>query len=48
MAKKSKIVKKERRKVVAARHAARRAELKEAIRSPGSTPEQKSAAVSAL
>ncbi|GAA1193780.1 30S ribosomal protein S14 [Prauserella alba] len=48
MAKKSKIAKNERRKVVAARHAERRAALKETIRSPRSSPEQKSAAVSAL
>ncbi|OLT43121.1 30S ribosomal protein S14 [Saccharomonospora sp. CUA-673] len=48
MAKKSKIAKNERRKVVAARYAERRAELKETVRSPHSTPEQKAAAVSAL
>ncbi|MBB3664813.1 MULTISPECIES: 30S ribosomal protein S14 [Prauserella salsuginis group] len=48
MAKKSKIAKNEQRKVVAARHAERRAALKETVRSPQSTAEQKSAAVSAL
>lgn len=48
MAKKSKIAKNEQRKVVAARHSARRAELKAAVVSPKSTPEQKAAAVSAL
>ncbi|GAB2576222.1 30S ribosomal protein S14 [Streptomyces capparidis] len=40
MAKKSKIAKNERRREVVARHAARRAELKEIIRSPRSTPEE--------
>jgi small subunit ribosomal protein S14 len=48
MAKKSKIAKNEQRKVVVARHAARRAELKAAVVSPKSSPEQKAAAVSAL
>jgi len=48
MAKKSKIAKNEQRKVVVALHAGRRAELKAAVVSPKSTPEQKAAAVSAL
>lgn len=48
MAKKSKIARNEQRKVIAARHAARRAALKATIRSPRSTQEEKSAAVSAL
>ncbi|WP_158885746.1 30S ribosomal protein S14 [Amycolatopsis anabasis] len=48
MAKKSKIAKDAQRRAVVARHAERRAELKETIRSPRSTPEQKAAAVSAL
>ncbi|MBB3051086.1 small subunit ribosomal protein S14 [Prauserella isguenensis] len=48
MAKKSKIAKNEQRKVVAARHAERRAQLKEAIRSPRSTPEEKAVAVAEL
>ncbi|TLW90711.1 30S ribosomal protein S14 [Saccharomonospora piscinae] len=48
MAKKSKIARNERRKVIAARYADRRAALKATIRSPRSTPEEKAAAVSAL
>ncbi len=48
MAKKSKIVKNERRKEVVARHAERRAELKRAVASPASTPEEREAAVRAL
>ncbi|MCU1682929.1 MAG: ribosomal protein [Amycolatopsis sp.] len=48
MAKQSKIAKNEQRKAVVARHAARRAELKAAVVSPKSSPEQKAAAVSAL
>ncbi|MFJ8297528.1 30S ribosomal protein S14 [Streptomyces sp. NPDC094447] len=44
MAKRSKIVKNERRRQVVARHAARRAELKETVRRPSSTPEQRRAA----
>ncbi|MDP7723339.1 30S ribosomal protein S14 [Mycobacterium sp. TY814] len=41
MAKKSKIVKNEQRRAVVARYAERRAELKEIIRSPRSTLEQR-------
>ncbi|OSC40321.1 30S ribosomal protein S14 [Mycobacterium decipiens] len=48
MAKKSKIVKNQQRAAVVARFAQRRAELKEIIRSPLSTPEQRSAAQRAL
>jgi small subunit ribosomal protein S14 len=48
MAKKSKIVKNDQRRVIVARYAERRAELKEAIRSPASTPEQRAAAQRAL
>ncbi|MCG7607289.1 30S ribosomal protein S14 [Mycobacterium sp. CnD-18-1] len=48
MAKKSKIVKNDRRRELVARYAERRAELKEAIRNPAGTREQKAAAVSAL
>jgi small subunit ribosomal protein S14 len=48
MAKKSKIAKDAKRRVIVARHAERRAELKAVIASPASTPEQKAAAVSAL
>lgn len=48
MAKKSKIAKNEQRKVVVARYAQRRAELKAIIAPPGSTPEDKTAAMSAL
>jgi small subunit ribosomal protein S14 len=48
MAKKSKIVKNEQRRIMVARYAQRRAELKEIIRSPASTPEQRVAAQQAL
>lgn len=48
MAKKSKIARDRQRRVIVARHAERRAELKATIGSPQSTPEQKAAAVSAL
>lgn len=48
MAKKSKIVKNDQRRLIVARYAQRRAELKEAIRSPASTPEQRGAAQRAL
>ncbi|MCV7192339.1 30S ribosomal protein S14 [Mycolicibacterium brumae] len=44
MAKKSKIVKNEQRALIVARYAARRTELKDIIRSPSSSPEQKLAA----
>ncbi len=44
MARKSKVVKNDQRRAIVARYAARRAELKEAIRSPSSTPEQREAA----
>ncbi|MEU4835170.1 30S ribosomal protein S14 [Streptosporangium sp. NPDC023615] len=46
MAKKSKIAANERRKTIVARHAARRAELKETIRT--GTPEERAAALRAL
>ena len=48
MAKRSKIVKNEQRRMIVARYAERRAELKEIIRSPGSTFEQRAAAQRAL
>ncbi len=48
MAKKSKIAKNEKRKVVVERYAARRAELKEIIRRPGTPDAQRSAAVEEL
>ncbi|OAR21977.1 30S ribosomal protein S14 [Streptomyces sp. ERV7] len=48
MAKRSKIAKNEKRKAVVERYAARRAELKELIRRPSSTEEQRSAAVAEL
>ncbi|QVI28915.1 30S ribosomal protein S14 [Mycolicibacterium neoaurum] len=48
MAKASKIVANERRKRTVARYAERRAELKEIIRRPASTPEQRAAAQIAL
>lgn len=48
MAKKSKIVKNEKRRVTVARYAERRAELKEIIRSPQSTAEQRDTAMRAL
>lgn len=44
MAKKSKIAKNEQRKQVVARYAERRAELKETLRSPQSTQEEREAA----
>jgi small subunit ribosomal protein S14 len=44
MAKKSKIVRNEQRRVIVARYAQRRAELKEVIRSPASSGEQRVAA----
>ncbi|MEV1007542.1 30S ribosomal protein S14 [Streptomyces sp. NPDC049881] len=44
MAKKSKIAKNEQRKAVVARYAARRAELKEVLRSPASTEDERAAA----
>ncbi|MFE3601944.1 30S ribosomal protein S14 [Streptomyces sp. NPDC059096] len=44
MAKKSKIVRNERRKLIVERHAVRRAELKEILRRPGTTPEERIAA----
>ncbi|MEH3130609.1 MAG: 30S ribosomal protein S14 [Mycolicibacterium neoaurum] len=48
MAKASKIVANERRKQTVARYAERRAELKEIIRRPASTAEQRAAAQAAL
>ncbi|QWF85540.1 30S ribosomal protein S14 [Amycolatopsis sp. CA-230715] len=48
MAKKSKIAKDRQRRVVVARHAERRAELKAVIASPESTVDERAAAVSAL
>ncbi|MHC3458922.1 30S ribosomal protein S14 [Streptomyces flavovirens] len=48
MAKKSKIAKNEKRKVVVERYAARRAELKEIIRRSGTPDAQRSAAVEEL
>ncbi|MGE2814984.1 30S ribosomal protein S14 [Mycobacterium heidelbergense] len=48
MAKKSKIIKNNRRRAVVARYAERRAELKTIIRSPASSPEQRLAAQQAL
>jgi small subunit ribosomal protein S14 len=48
MAKRSKIVKNEQRRAVVARYAQRRAELKEIVRSPASTPEQRLAAQQSL
>lgn len=48
MAKKSKIVKNERRREIVARYAERRAELKEIVRSPASTVDQRSTAQSEL
>jgi small subunit ribosomal protein S14 len=44
MSKKSKIVKNDRRRAIVARYAERRAELKEILRSPASTTEQRAAA----
>lgn len=48
MAKKSKIAKNEQRKVVVARWAARRAELKEAIRRPSTSDSERADAQAAL
>ena len=48
MAKKSKIAKNEQRRVVVARHAARRAELKRVIASPATDPQDRPDAVRAL
>jgi small subunit ribosomal protein S14 len=48
MAKISKIAKNEQRRKLVARYAERRAELKEIIRRPSSSPEECAAAVSAL
>jgi small subunit ribosomal protein S14 len=48
MAKKSKIIKNNQRRAIVARYAERRAELKEIIRSPASTSEQRLAAQRAL
>jgi small subunit ribosomal protein S14 len=48
MAKKSKIVKNDKRRAIVARYAERRAELKEIIRSPASTFEQRLTAQRAL
>jgi small subunit ribosomal protein S14 len=48
MAKKSKIAKNEQRRVVVARHAERRRELKATVASPNSSVEEKAVAVSAL
>lgn len=48
MAKRSKIVKNEQRRKLVERYAERRAELKETIRNPASTREERTAAVSAL
>ena len=44
MAKKSKVVKNDQRRAIVARYAERRAELKEMIRSPSSTADQREAA----
>lgn len=48
MAKTSKIVKNDERRVIVARYAARRAQLKEVIRSPKSTDEERAAAYASL
>ncbi|MGB0878712.1 MAG: 30S ribosomal protein S14 [Mycobacterium sp.] len=48
MAKKSKIAKNEQRRAIVARYAERRAELKEIIRRPSSTAEQRRVAQTAL
>ncbi|OBB90266.1 30S ribosomal protein S14 [Mycobacterium sp. 852002-40037_SCH5390672] len=48
MAKKSKVVKNDRRRAIVARYAERRAELKHIIRSPSSTAEQRTAAQTEL
>ncbi|MFP8963831.1 30S ribosomal protein S14 [Streptomyces nanhaiensis] len=48
MAKKSKIAKNDRRREIAERYAARRAELKEIIRRPSSTEDERAAALAEL
>ncbi|WP_120285216.1 30S ribosomal protein S14 [Rhodococcus rhodochrous] len=48
MAKKSTIARNERRRMLVARHLDRRAELKEIVRRPSSTDEERSAAQTAL
>jgi small subunit ribosomal protein S14 len=48
VAKKSKIAKNEQRATIVARYAERRAELKETIRRPSSTPAERAAAQAAL
>ncbi|MDX3537657.1 30S ribosomal protein S14 [Streptomyces sp. MB09-01] len=48
MAKKSKIARNERRKVVVERYAARRAQLKEVLRRPSSTEPERAAALAEL
>lgn len=48
MAKKSKIAANEKRRVIVARYAERRAELKDIVRSPSSTPEARAAAQTEL
>lgn len=48
MAKKSKVVKNDKRREIVARYAERRATLKEIIRSPKSTPDERLAAQQAL
>lgn len=48
MAKKSKIARNEQRKVIVARHAERRAELKAIIKAPTTSREEREAAVRAL
>ena len=48
MAKKSTIARNDQRKVIVARYAERRAELKEILRAPGSTAEQREAAAREL
>ncbi|GGT03200.1 MULTISPECIES: 30S ribosomal protein S14 [Streptomyces] len=48
MAKKAKIAQNEKRKVLAARYAVRRAELKEILRRPSSTEAERSAALAEL
>lgn len=48
MAKKSKIVKNDQRRIIVARYAERRTELKEIIRRPSSTADERNAAHTAL
>ncbi|MFD0372467.1 30S ribosomal protein S14 [Streptomyces sp. NPDC059071] len=48
MAKKSKIAKNEKRKKIVERYAARRAELKEVVRRPSSTPAERADALAEL